>query len=540
VLAGLLLCGSASALVLSNAALRSVASPPSRSPPVRMDDWVQSCTGYDPELLEPLCPEVLGLLRELSLTKNELYKGAGLWEDERAVDAEALAAIDEPQLDALKREVLARVRDGRVPMLGVLLLRDGEVCCSVAAGEASPGQPLTATSLLRFYSMTKPIVSVVTLMLVEEGVLDLDAPVSKYLRCWKDAEVCVVPAGASIDNAEPAADPITVRMLLTHTSGLTYGFISSSDAAAAAYRGGGLELPHALSEHAEQTEPPARSLYDWAARLCSAPLATQPGSAFEYGHSTDLLGVLIEQVSGASLGAVLKSRVFDPLGMHDTSFAIEKEALPRLATCYRASGYGDWRRADYGSYAIDATDETSPWLTGHAQQDVPSGGAGLISTAADYSKFAECLTRGGEYEGVRLLREKTLADACRDHLGPMGAAQAGIVEAAYEGFGLIGGVTLTEGQRRGNLPAGAASGPGTVAWGGAAGTYFFSDPANRLTCVIYTQLLDYGLGAPDLRPALCRSAARLFPELRERLDAAEAARPDALDEEGCLLQGFTG
>eukprot|EP00449_Zooxanthella_nutricula_P056917 CAMPEP_0198579824 /NCGR_PEP_ID=MMETSP1462-20131121/122049_1 /TAXON_ID=1333877 /ORGANISM="Brandtodinium nutriculum, Strain RCC3387" /LENGTH=220 /DNA_ID=CAMNT_0044311157 /DNA_START=32 /DNA_END=691 /DNA_ORIENTATION=- len=217
---------------------------------------------------------------------------------------------------------------------------------------------------------------------------------------------------------------------------------------------------------------------------------------FEYSASTDVLGAVLEEIAGRSLGELFAESIFEPLGMVDTSFSIPEEKLGRLAQCYRSVGVGEFIIADLGdgtSAVIDngvgSCGAATAFLRSKPQERVPSGGGGLLSTLDDYSRFAACLANGGELDGVRIIRADTLADCTKDQPGPMGAERAGIA-CSWQGFGLLGGVVAAPGADGSYLPAGSAAGGGTFGWGGAAGTWFFVDPENKISAVMTTQLLN--------------------------------------------------
>lgn len=443
--------------------------------------------------------------------------------------------------DALKRirtMMNKKVKSGEVPMLACSVVKDGRQVLCAGAGLAQSGSygalPLQPDTILRFYSMTKVVTTLTALLFVEDGKISLDDPISVHISCWDDEAVKV---GNSLT---PARRPITVRDLVCHTSGLTYGFRTDDAKAAAvatAYRQQRLELPHPITQHEDGTSTAAcASLREFVQRLNAIPLASQPGTKFEYSVSTDLLGALLEEVSGVSLEELFQQRIFVPLRMHDTSFTIAPSKLRRMSVCYRSLGVGRYEVArngmagDVHAQAIGSCGEDTPYLTGGAQSRTNSGGGGLLSTLNDYTRFVSCLAQGGTLDGVVLIRPETLALAREDQLRGIGARHAGIAKA-YQGYGLLGGVVTRAGARGKYLPGDAAAGQGTFAWGGAAGTYFFVDVQNALAAVIVTQLLGYHLGAPTLRPELARAVYEAFPSLKAKLNY-EATESDVV--------GFTG
>ena len=369
-------------------------------------------------------------------------------------------ARDDSSIDAVRGAVTDLVASGAVPMLGCLIAHQGEVLLDFAAGNARDGLALDSSSLIRIYSMTKPIVSVAVLMLVEEGAIpSLDAPLSSALPDWDDARVRVL---ADDDlKSVLAVRPITIRHLLTHTAGFAYGFMSEHTDKriahiATLYRQRALELPHSVKDHGEAVEPLPASLRDFVARLNEVPLARQPGERFEYSVATDVLGALIEAVTAEPLADFVTRRILAPLGMGNTRFVIGDADLPRLATCYRGVGKGEWDLARDGG--IDATDARSPWYasSGATPRQLPSGGGGLVSTARDYLKFATMLARGGRLgesrSDGRLISEASMAEARREQLGPMGADHGGLMDV-FQGWGLLGAVTVRHPGRATALPS---------------------------------------------------------------------------------------
>jgi CubicO group peptidase (beta-lactamase class C family) len=332
--------------------------------------------------------------------------------------------------------------------------------------------PLAENSIFRIYSMTKPITSVAVMMLVEECKIALDDPVSKYIPAW---EKLGVYAGGFMESFQtrPTARPMLVVDLLRHTSGLTYGFQQNTnvDAAYRKLKVGELATAGTLEEMIE--------------KLATLPLEFSPGEAWNYSVSTDVLGFIVSTVSETPFEVFLKERIFDPLGMVDTAFYVPEEKMSRFCACYAVGALG--------SKVVAATvptlqddPRTSPYLT---PPTFISGGGGLVSTAADYMRFARMLLQGGELDGVRLLGPKTLALATANHL-PGGLdlprlSRSLFSEAAYEGvgFGLGFATTMTPST---TLTPGSA---GDFFWGGAASTFFWVDPREDLIVLFLTQLL---------------------------------------------------
>ncbi len=332
--------------------------------------------------------------------------------------------------------------------------------------------PMAEDSIFRIYSMTKPITSVAVMMLVEECKIALDDPVSKYIPAW---EKLGVHAGGFMDSFQTRAParPMLVVDLLRHTSGLTYGFQQNTnvDAAYRRVKVGDLGVEGTLDEMIE--------------KLATLPLEFSPGDAWNYSVSTDVLGYIVGKVSGVPFEVFLKERIFDPLGMVDTAFYVPQEKVSRFCACYAIGALGSKVVSGRGPTLQDDP-RTSPYLK---PPSFISGGGGLVSTAADYMRFARMLLQGGELDGVRLLGPKTLALMTANHL-PGGLdlprlSRSMFSEASYEGvgFGLGFATTMT--------PA-ATLIPGSVGdffWGGAASTFFWVDPREDLIVLFLTQLL---------------------------------------------------
>ena len=315
-------------------------------------------------------------------------------------------------------------------------------------------------SLWRVYSMTKPITGMAAMILVEEGKLKLDQPISDFIPAFKNMRVLDDPGGA-IDKTHAAARPITVRMLLTHTSGLGYDLgqpAPGKNTLLDNYRAQGIN-PAQVSAQLEvsfRTIRPA-SLEAFANKLATFPLVYEPGTKWSYSIGLDLMGRVIEVASGMRFDAFLQKRIFDPLKMNSTFFTVPGSEKGRLATAYAA-----------GSHVAIDTGTGSVWLN---PPSFPYGGAGLVSSAYDYDRFLHMLQNGGELDGVRIMKPETVALAMSNLL-PAGADTSflgAMGVAGTLGFGAGGSVYLAD------VPG--VAGKGTYGWGGAAGTIAFVDPA---------------------------------------------------------------
>jgi CubicO group peptidase (beta-lactamase class C family) len=356
--------------------------------------------------------------------------------------------------------------------------RRGNVVHSTVQGLADLERqmPMKDDTIFRIYSMTKPITSVAFMMLVEQGLVALDEPVHKYIPEWKNLGVFqagVAPAFLT----RPPARPMQIVDLLRHTSGLTYGFQQRSNVDAA-YRDkqiGTIELTGTLDT--------------MVADLADIPLEFSPGEAWNYSVSTDVIGYLIGKISGIPFEQFLKERIFNPLGMHDTDFFVPAEKAHRLAACYNATAGGMMSFQPPGakrSLALQDNPATSPFLL---PPSFISGGGGLCSTAADYLTFCRALINGGELGGVRLLGPKTLALMTTNHLPGNRdlpeMSRSMFAEATYNGIGFGLGFSITMNPAK-TLIAGS---PGEYAWGGAATTSFWIDPAEELIAIFMTQVI---------------------------------------------------
>ena len=366
------------------------------------------------------------------------------------------------------RRIDAAIADGvdrgRIPGAVALVWRKGRVVHTAAIGVRDPAgaEPLHSDAIFRIYSMTKPIVSAALQMLVEEGRVQLRDPVAQHLPEFAGVGVAVEcgladgTEGSELDR-EPldAESAPTVYDLLRHTAGFTYGIFGASRLKTA-YLEAGVESG-TLDNRA------------FSERLATLPLAFRPGTLWEYGRATDLVGALIERVSGQSLGAFLQRRVFEPLAMRDTGFSVAEASLGRLAEPFDAD-------PETGE-ATRLIDVTRPPV-------FESGGSGLVSTARDYLRFCRLLLGGGQLKGVRLLSPHTMRLMTANHLDPAVIAASsqpgvntGYVPGPGYGFGLGVAVRLADG---GAMNPGSR---GDFHWSGVGGTYFWIDPREELIAI---------------------------------------------------------
>jgi len=366
------------------------------------------------------------------------------------------------------------VAPGKLPGALVQVWRRGEMALNVTLGQADRERqvPLAEDSIFRIYSMTKPITSVAIMMLVEECKIALDDPVSKYIPAWQNLGVFAGGFMEGFQTRAPAR-PMLVIDLLRHTSGLTYGFQQNSNVDAA-YRK--LKIGELATEG---------TLDDMIEKLATLPLEFSPGEAWNYSVATDVLGYLVGKISGMPFDTFLQQRIFAPLGMVDTGFHVPAADAGRFCACYAVGALGSKVITPRGPMLQDDP-QASPYLR---PPSFLSGGGGLVSTAADYMRFARMLLGGGQLDGVRLLSPKTLALMTANHL-PGGVdlprlSRSMFSEATYEGVGFGLGFATTIAPASTLIPGSA----GDMFWGGAASTFFWVDPQEDLIGLFLTQLL---------------------------------------------------
>jgi CubicO group peptidase (beta-lactamase class C family) len=357
------------------------------------------------------------------------------------------------------------VSDGKLAGLTTLVLRRGQLAYQQSHGKANlaTGQAMGPETIFRIYSMTKPLTSVAIMALYEEGRFQLDDPITRFLPCFANMRVFAGGSRGKFDSV-PAERDITFRDLLTHTSGLTYGFMESTQVDAM-YRNGGVDF--------QTVEASLQSVVEKAAAM---PLIFQPGSQWSYSIATDVLGYLVEVISGRPFEQFLHERVIAPLGMLDTGFDVPLEKLPRLAANY---GVG----ADAKLALID---DPATSRYGKPRQ-LCSGGGGLVSTAADYLRFCRMMLNKGQLDGVRILGRKTVELMTTNHLrGDMAdMGQARFSESSYYGIGFGLGFSVMIDPAKAQI----LGSPGEYAWGGAASTAFWIDPAEDMAVILLTQLM---------------------------------------------------
>ncbi len=380
--------------------------------------------------------------------------------EEVGVSSERLARVDQ--------HLLARyIQPGKIAGALTLVARRGEVvhCSPLGHRDLARDLAMREDTIFRIYSMTKPIASVALMSLYEEGLFALGDPVHRFLPEWRNLRVYEMGRYPRFVS-RPTERAMTLRDLLTHTSGLTYGFMERTNVDAAYRR-------LAIGEPKE-----GATLREMIGQLAELPLEFSPGTAWNYSVATDVVGHLCELISGKPLDVFLRERIFAPLGMHDTGFAVPAESRERFAASYA--------RGPDKRLQLEDDSQDSAYC-----RDVTffSGGGGLVSTARDYLRFCEMLRRGGELEGARVLGRKTIELMTANHL-PGGVdltefAVGSFSEVPYagQGFGLGFSVMLDP------AVAQTAGSRGEFAWGGAASTAFWIDPREELVVIFMTQLM---------------------------------------------------
>jgi CubicO group peptidase (beta-lactamase class C family) len=365
------------------------------------------------------------------------------------------------RLERIRSLTQVYVDEEKLPGVSTLVARRGKVVHFEQVGmmDIEAGKKMLPDTIFRMYSMTKPITGVAVMILYEEGHFLLEDPVSKILPELKRLEVYLGGMDDSL-RTEPAAE-ITIKHLLTHTSGLSYG---------------GPE-PGVPDIYRKSDIWKADSLKGFVERLAKLPLIAQPGTRWHYGVSMDVLARLVEVVSGLPFDRFLADRIFKPLGMADTAYYVPDEKIVRFAACYQKTSEGTLE-------LIDAPQDSSF----RNPNVVPYGGDGLVSTAADYLRFCQMLANGGELDGVRILGRKTAEFMMMDHMGPefgrepLAEASGWWVPPTGQGFGFTGSVLRNVAQ------SSMLGSVGDFSWGGGAGTFFWIDREEQLIGIFMTQL----------------------------------------------------
>lgn len=374
----------------------------------------------------------------------------------------AEVGLSAEKLAEMSAHFQAYVDDGKLAGLTTLVARKGKVAHFKTYGalDTESGRTLPEDAIFRIYSMTKPVTGVALMMLYEEGKFELDDPVSKYIPEFADARVFKAEAEDGTLETEPAARDITVRDLMRHTSGLTYGVFG--------------DTPVDKSYLKNQLIGVDQPMAEWVPRLAEQPLLYQPGAAWVYSLSVEVQGYLIEVLSGQPFDEFLKERIFDPLGMSDTDFYVPADKLDRFVGIYEL---------DEEKKLIAARNKLLQDYSVNPQ--FKSGGGGLVSTTADYWKFAQMVANGGTMNGVTFLKPETVAMMSKNQLPEALPGIAGGKRGL--GFGLDFAVVLD--------PAkfGNTGEVGEFFWGGMANTVFWIDPTHDIVAILMTNILPTGV-----------------------------------------------
>jgi CubicO group peptidase (beta-lactamase class C family) len=404
----------------------------------------------------------------LALTALLLVAPA-LWAEAPPATTPESVGLSSERLQRLRTVMQQYVDEGRIAGVVTYVARNGRVALLEAFGKADveANLPMKKDTIFRVASQTKAFTSVAAMMLVEEGKIGLADPLSKYIPAWAKTTVAVPPPAGAVAgtpvSAVPAKRAITIHDLLTHTAGIGYG----EGVAAAQWNAAGIQGWY----FADRSEPVSAVVE----RMAALPMDAQPGEKYVYGYNTDILGVVVERVSGMTLAEFFQKRITGPLGLVDTQFYLPPAQKDRLAAVYAAKD-GKIERA---------TDpKTGPGHYVEGPQVAFAGGAGLLSTAHDYGRFVQMVLNGGEIDGVRLLSPKTVELMTVNHVGKLFEARDS--SSRGRGFGLGFDVILDLGE------FGEPGSVGSFGWGGAYHTTYWADPREKLVAALMTQLLPAG------------------------------------------------
>lgn len=403
------------------------------------------------------------MLRKLSLFIALCLAPMAVSASDLPITTPSEAGLSAEKLEAMKAHFQSYVDENKIAGFTTLVARHGKIAHFEAAGlrTLESGEPMPKDAIFRIYSMTKPVTGVALMMLYEEGKFELDDPVSKYIPAFAGARVFKQAGEDGSLVTEPAAREVTIRDLMRHTAGLSYGVFS--------------ETPVDMSYRKNQLIGFDQPLGEWVPKLAQEPLLYQPGGAWVYSLSVDVQGYLVEVLSGQTFDAFLRERLFGPLGMHDTGFYVPEGKLDRFV----------------GIYDLDKEKGLAPTQNPLIQDFTreplfKSGGGGLVSTTTDYWRFAQMVANGGELDGVRILKPETIDLMRTDQLpeGVNGIGGKGVV-----GFGLDFAVVK-------NAEAFGGGNNGEFYWGGMANTVFWIDPVDDVVAIFMTNVLPYGAVDP--------------------------------------------
>lgn len=389
----------------------------------------------------------------------------------------SLEGFSEARLEHINRHLQSYISRGYLKGINAAITRNGNLVYNESFGKLGDGpEAMDQDAVFRIFSMTKTVTSVAALMLLEEGKLLLNDPVHKYLPDFKDTQVFDSTSHTGL-KLVPQETEMTIQHLFTHTAGLSYGWYHDTPVD---------EMYRLLFQ---ELDPFKSKLSDFVNSLASIPLCYQPGTSWRYSYATDVLGHIVEVISGESLDKFFENRIFKPLGMVDTSFSVKTKQMERLTSVYCPSesyGFGiDYSSIPYSSniYPIDTPEQSNfvkprPLVRGFA------GGGGLVSTLPDYMTFAQMLCNQGEFQGVRILGRKTVEMMSRNHVpAHIRPLEIGGKPINGEGFGL--GVSVIENPAQNTL----LGSTGNYGWGGAAMTNYWVDPIENVVGVLMTQFM---------------------------------------------------
>ncbi len=388
--------------------------------------------------------------------------------DAEPLVAERLGAerlgFDASRLKRIDQWMRRYVDERKFPGASVIVARHGEIAHFSAAGLRSIEQnkPYERDTIVRIYSMTKPITSLALMMLMERGLFHLDTPIDRFLPEFSNC-TALIEGATSIEQTKPCLPP-TIHQILTHTSGLSYSF--NEGILAQAYAQQSLDFGPG-DDHLEQR----------VKRVAEIPLAFTPGSRWEYSIGIDIIGRLIEVLSGQPLDQFLQEQIFEPLGMSDTGFTVPEDKQSRFASCYHYTDDNPLAPMDPGM-----SDRYQP-----GKNSILSGGGGLVSTLDDYLKFAEMIRLGGTLNGNKLVSSHTLDFMRHNHLpgdiSSMGPSSFAETPMDGMGFGIGGSVVLDPARQR------TPGSVGDFGWGGLASTFWWTDPIEQMNVIFFTQLV---------------------------------------------------
>jgi CubicO group peptidase (beta-lactamase class C family) len=393
----------------------------------------------------------------------------------------AAGRFDPARAAVIDRALQRYIDTDRVPGVVALVMQDGQVVYEKAFGWADreAGRRMTTDAIFRIASQTKALTSAAIMQLIEEGSLTLTTRVGTLIPSFTRTSVAVASERGAVTQV-PARRPITVRDLLTHTAGISYG---TDPAVAAAYEAKGLGPAAGYGWYTADKDEP---VCDTMERLGTLPFVAQPGEAWVYGYNTDILGCLVEKASGMPLDAYLRDRISAPLGMKDTQFFLPAAQKERLAAVYSSGPSGTYVRAPEGARG------QGHYVDGPRRNF--AGGAGLVSTARDYARFLEAMRRGGSLDGARILSPLSVRLMATNQVGTLHSTT---------GLGFGYGFETVD-----RFGANGMSQPGAFGWGGAYGSVYRVDPEARLVMVLMMQLIPNGTDVRDAFPSLVYQALR--------------------------------